>query len=127
MSKDSIKVSGLNQAIRALKDVGVPASEIAAAGKDAAEIVAGEARTLVPVRTGALKGSIRTANQQRKAIVRAGGARVPYANPIHWGWFRRGIKPNQFFSRAIAGNIEKIYEKYFDSLNKLLEKYNKGR
>lgn len=125
MSKDSIRVSGLNQAIRALKDVGVPASEIAAAGKDAAEIVAGEARTLVPVRTGALKGSIRTANQQRKAIVRAGGARVPYANPIHWGWFRRGIKPNQFFSRAIAGNIEKIYEKYFDSLNRLLAKYKK--
>lgn len=125
MSKDSIRVSGLNQAIRALKDVGVPASEIAAAGKDAAEIVAGEARTLVPVRTGALKGSIRTANQQRKAIVRAGGARVPYANPIHWGWFRRGIKPNQFFSRAIAGNIEKIYEKYFDSLNRLLDKYKK--
>jgi carbon monoxide dehydrogenase subunit G len=126
MSKDSIRVSGLNQAIRALKDVGVPASEIAAAGKDAAEIVAGEARTLVPVKTGKLKGSIRTATQQRKAIVRAGGARVPYANPIHWGWFRRGIKPNQFFSRAINPNIDKIYKQYFDNLQRLIDKY-KGR
>jgi hypothetical protein len=126
MSKDSIRVSGLNQAIRALKDVGVPANEIAAAGKDAAELVAGEARTLVPVRTGKLKGSIRTATQQRKAIVRAGGARVPYANPIHWGWFRRGIKPNQFFSRAITPQIDKIYKSYFDSLQRLLDKY-KGR
>ena len=126
MSKDSIRVSGLNRAIRALKDVGVPASEIAAAGKDAAEIVAGEARTLVPVKTGKLKGSIRTATQQRKAIVRAGGARVPYANPIHWGWFRRGIKPNQFFSRAINPNIDKIYKQYFDNLQRLIDKY-KGR
>jgi len=126
MSKDSIRVSGLNQAIRALKDVGVPASEIAAAGKDAAEIVAGEARSLVPVKTGKLRGSIRTATQQRKAIVRAGGARVPYANPIHWGWFRRGIKPNQFFSRAINPNIDKIYKQYFDNLQRLIDKY-KGR
>ncbi|WP_396180062.1 HK97 gp10 family phage protein [Flavobacterium sp.] len=126
MSKDSIRVSGLNRAIRALKDVGVPASEIAAAGKDAAEIVAGEARTLVPVKTGKLRGSIRTATQQRKAIVRAGGARVPYANPIHWGWFRRGIKPNQFFSRAINPNIDKIYKQYFDNLQRLIDKY-KGR
>ena len=126
MSKDSIRVSGLNQAIRALKDVGVPASEIAAAGKSAAEIVAGEARTLVPVKTGKLRGSIRTATQQRKAIVRAGGARVPYANPIHWGWFRRGINPNQFFSRAINPNIDKIYKQYFDNLQRLIDKY-KGR
>lgn len=126
MSKDSIRVSGLNRAIRALKDVGVPASEIAAAGKDAAEIVAGEARSLVPVKTGKLRGSIRTATQQRKAIVRAGGARVPYANPIHWGWFRRGIKPNQFFSRAINPNIDKIYKQYFDNLQRLIDKY-KGR
>jgi carbon monoxide dehydrogenase subunit G len=116
----------LNQAIRALKDIGVPASEIAAAGKDAAEIVAGEARSLVPVKTGKLRGSIRTATQQRKAIVRAGGARVPYANPIHWGWFRRGIKPNQFFSRAINPNIDKIYKQYFDNLQRLIDKY-KGR
>jgi len=126
MSNDSIRVSGLNRAIRALKDVGVPASEIAAAGKDAAEIVAGEARSLVPVKTGKLRGSIRTATQQRKAIVRAGGARVPYANPIHWGWFRRGIKPNQFFSRAINPNIDKIYKQYFDNLQRLIDKY-KGR
>jgi hypothetical protein len=126
MSKDSIRVSGLNRTIRALKDIGVPASEIAAAGKDAAELVAGEARTLVPVQTGKLKGSIRTATQQRKAIVRAGGARVPYANPIHWGWFKRGIKPNQFFSRSITPQIDKIYKSYFDSLQRLLDKY-KGR
>ena len=124
MSNESIRVLGLNKAIRALKEVGVPAKEVAAAGKNAAEIVAGEARTLVPVRSGRLRDSIRTGSQQRKVIVRAGGARVPYANPIHWGWFRRGIKPNQFFSRAIAGKIDAIYKQYFDNLQRLLDKYN---
>lgn len=125
MSKDSIRVSGLNKVIRALKDVGVPAGEIAKAGKESAEVVAAEARTLVPVRSGALRNSIRTGAQQRKVIVRAGGAKVPYANPIHWGWFRRGIKPNQFFGRAIGGKIDEIYKKYFDNLQRLLDKYNK--
>jgi hypothetical protein len=125
MSKDSIRVTGLNRVIRALKDVGVPATEIVKAGQESAEIVAAEARTLVPVRTGALRNSIRVGAQQRKIIVRAGGARVPYANPIHWGWFRRGIKPNQFFGRAIGGNINEIYKKYFDNLQRLLDKYNK--
>jgi hypothetical protein len=125
MSKDSIRVSGLNRAIRALKDVGVPGAEIAKAGKESAEVVAAEARTLVPVRSGALRNSIRTGAQQRKVIVRAGGAKVPYANPIHWGWFKRGIKPNQFFGRAIGGKIDEIYKKYFDNLQRLLDKYNK--
>lgn len=125
MSNESIRVLGLNKAIRNIKLAGVPAKEVSQAGKQAAEIVAREARTLVPVRTGALKGSIRTAAQQRRVVVRAGGARVPYANPIHWGWFRRGIKPNQFFSRAIAGKIDEIYKKYFDNLQALVDKYNK--
>lgn len=120
---DSIRVRGLNEAVRALKLVGVPAKEIAQAGYEAGQVVANEARTLVPVKTGALKGTIRVAKQQRKVVVRAGGARVPYANPIHWGWFRRGIMPNPFFSKALKLNIEEIYTRYFDNMNKLIQKY----
>lgn len=120
---DSIRVQGLNEAVRALKLVGVPAKEISQAGYEAGQVVADEARTLVPVKTGALKSSIRVARQQRAIVVRAGGARVPYANPIHWGWFRRGIMPNPFFSKALKLNIEEIYTRYFDNMNKLIQKY----
>lgn len=125
MAQDSIKVVGLNKVIRQLKEIGVPAKEIAQASYEAGQIVAGEARTLVPVRTGALRDSIRVAKQQRKVLVRAGGAKVPYANPIHWGWFKRGIKPNEFFGRAIGGKIDEVYKSYFDGLRELLRKYNK--
>jgi hypothetical protein len=120
---DSIRVRGLNQVVRAMKDIGVPAKEISQAGFEAGQIVASEARTLVPVKTGALKGSIRVAKQQRKIVVRAGGSRVPYANPIHWGWFRRGILPNPFFSKALKLNIEEIYTRYFENLGNLITKY----
>ena len=123
MAVESIKVSGLNQLVRDLKVIGVPAKEIAEAGSDAGEIVAAEARTLVPVKTGALKSTIRVAKQQRRVVVRAGNARVPYANPIHWGWFRRGILPNPFFSKALKLNIEEIYTRYFENIDKLIIKY----
>ena len=120
---DSIRVRGLNEAVRALKVIGVPAKEISQAGFEAGQVVADEARTLVPVKTGKLKNSIRVAKQQRAIVVRAGGARVPYANPIHWGWFRRGIMPNPFFSKALKLNIEEIYSRYFDNMNQLIQKY----
>lgn len=127
MAVESIKVSGLNKLVRDLKVIGVPAKEIAQAGTEAGEIVAAEARTLVPVKTGALKSTIRVAKQQRRIVVRAGNARVPYANPIHWGWFRRGILPNPFFSKALKLNIEEIYTRYFDNLDKLVTKYGGKR
>jgi hypothetical protein len=120
---DSIRVRGLNEAVRALKVIGVPAKEISQAGYEAGQVVADEARTLVPVKTGALKGTIRVAKQQRAVVVRAGSARVPYANPIHWGWFRRGILPNPFFSKALKLNIEEIYTRYFENLGDLIVKY----
>jgi HK97 gp10 family phage protein len=123
MANDGIKVVGLNNAIRALKDLGVPAKEIAQAGTDAGNIIAKEARSLVPVRTGNLKDTIRVSKAQTKVVVRAGKAKVPYANPIHWGWFRRGIKPNEFFSRAIAENIDAVASVYFENLQKLIDKY----
>jgi len=124
MATEGIKVRGLNEAVRALKVIGVPGTEIAKAGQESAEIVATEARTLVPVKSGKLRGSIRTAKLQRRVVVRAGGSRVPYANPIHWGWFRRGIMPNPFFSRALKLNIEEIYTRYFENMNDLAKKYN---
>ena len=126
MAKDSIRVVGLNQTIRAIRTIGVPAKEISQAGFEAGQIVAGEARSLVPVKTGALRNTIRVAKQQRKILVRAGNnTTVPYANPIHWGWFRRNIKPNEFLGRAIGGKIDEVYKAYFQNLQELINKYTR--
>ena len=127
MAVESIKVSGLNKLVRDLKVIGVPAKEVSNAGYEAGQVVAQEARTLVPVKTGALRSTIRVAKQQRRIVVRAGSAKVPYANPIHWGWFRRNIMPNPFFSKALKLNIEEIYTRYFDNLDKLITKYGGKR
>jgi hypothetical protein len=60
----------------------------------------------------------------------AGYKRVPYANPIHWGWFldkrtgvKRNIKPNPFLARALGYNRDQILNDYVKNLEKLINKY----
>jgi hypothetical protein len=116
-----IKVAGYRQAIKALQAIGVPAAEIKAAGSDAGEIVAGQARALAPVRSGALRNSIRVSRALNRVSVSAGNSRsVPYANPIHWGWFKRNIKPQPFFVKALGITRDEVYQNYYRSIDTLI-------
>jgi HK97 gp10 family phage protein len=123
-----IKVKGYKQAIKALQAIGVPASEIKAAGSEAGELVANQARALAPVRSGALRNSIRVSKALNRVSVSAGNNRsIPYANPIHWGWFRRNIKPQPFFIKALGITRDEVYRNYYRSLDKLIQsKSTKG-
>lgn len=124
-----IKVRGFNQAIRSLRELGVPDDEIKRAGSESGELVANEARTLVPVRTGKLRDSIRVSKTLRKVTIQAGNNRksksgVPYANPIHWGWFKRNIKPQPFFVKALGITRDEVFRNYYDQLDRLIAKQN---
>jgi HK97 gp10 family phage protein len=116
-----VKVKGYKQAIKALQAIGVPAAEIKAAGSEAGELVANQARALAPVRTGALRNSIRVSKALNRVSVSAGNNRsIPYANPIHWGWFRRNIKPQPFFIKALGITRDEVYRNYYRSLDRLI-------
>lgn len=131
-TRGGIEVVGLREAIKALEAIGVPNAEVAAASQAAGEIVASEARTLVPSRSGNLRASIRTAKQARKVLVRAGSSKVPYANPIHWGWYYdkknfvyKNIMPQPFFAEALKLTREQVLRTYVDNIDKLINKYRK--
>lgn len=116
-----IKVKGYKSAIKALQEIGVPANEIKLAGAEAGELVANEARGLVPVRSGNLRNTIRVSKALNRVSVSAGNnGRVPYANPIHWGWFKRNIKPQPFFTKALGITRDEVYQNYYRSLDKLI-------
>jgi HK97 gp10 family phage protein len=116
-----LKVKGYKQAIKALQAIGVPTAEIKAAGSAAGELVAGQARALAPVRSGALRNSIRVSKSLNRVSVSAGNNRsIPYANPIHWGWFKRNIKPQPFFVKALGITRDEVYQNYYRSLDKLI-------
>jgi hypothetical protein len=116
-----IKVAGLKQAVKGLQEVGVPAQAIKEANQRAGDLVLGAARPLVPVRTGRLVGTLRAAKALNKVSVSAGRASVPYANPIHWGWFKRHIQPQPFFVTALGYTRDEIRANYFAQMQKLID------
>ena len=121
-----VKVTNLREINKALAAIGVPKEAVKDAGKESGELVANEARSLVPVRTGNLRNSIRVgATARGKITIMAGNNRtsksaVPYANPIHWGWFKKHIKPQPFFVRALGYTRSEIYDNYFKQMEKLI-------
>lgn len=129
---DGIKVVGLNEAIRSLRAIGVPSKEIGEASQEAGELVASSARTLVPVRSGRLRATIKAKRIARKVVVSAGNnTTVPYANPIHFGWNydrknnqAKNIRPRPFFSNALTRTRSQVYRIFFDNIEKLFQKYS---
>ncbi|GAB2558802.1 hypothetical protein [Leucobacter ruminantium] len=122
----AFKVEGARKLRATLRSAGDDLSDLKDANRQAANIVAPVARGRVPQRSGKLAETIRPGATKTAAIVRAGNNRkagVAYANPIHWGWFARGIKPALFLSLAAQESEPQWrapYEKALqDALNKI--------
>lgn len=124
MEQAGVKVQGLRTITKALQNIGVPNKEITDAAKRSADRVVNEAKTLAPVRSGALRDSIRIAARAtgRVSISAGNNGRVPYANPIHWGWFKRNIKPQPFFIKAIGLTRNDVYQDYLQELEGLIKR-----
>ena len=122
-----IGVEGARELRKALKTVG---DEAKAGLKDVnlevAEIVAREAVTRVPVRSGALRETVRAAGAQTRASVKAGFKKVPYAGVIHFGWPARGILPRPFLYDALDARRDEVMDAYTDGMADLIKKNGLG-
>ena len=92
--------------------------------RKAGQIVVDGAVRYVPVRTGALLASLRSAPTQRQGRVRVGSAAVPYAGPIHFGWPARNIKPNPFIYEVLDSRRNEVAQIYAQRITELRFKYN---
>ncbi|MFJ7419780.1 hypothetical protein ACIQXD_14360 [Streptomyces uncialis] len=123
----------LKKTLRALKDRDL-SKRVREVNKTAAEIVKPDAQRGVPQRTktpkdakkyrpGKLAKSVKVVASANSAAVKAGtAARAPYAGAIHFGFPRRGIKPNRFLYRAMARNSEQVSETYEREISAVLRK-----
>ena len=118
------KVDGLKalqKEIRQTEDVELK-KQLRLANKEAAQVVADQAKVEVPRRSGRLARSIGTQASQTSAFVKAGtAARVPYAGPIHFGWPKRNIRPQPFLYEAMdkrIGEVRRAYEKNLGKITK---------
>jgi len=129
----SVKVEGLREAIKQLESLGATKDELVAINLQAAETLMSALGSEVPRRTGNLASSMRASKTKGYAQVAIGNNKVPYANPIHWGWFydkdwfiQKNIKPNKFMYRALDKVKSEIMARYDDDLQALFNKYGLG-
>ena len=101
-----LHVDGLKDLRKALKQAGPDSVKALQYGLRAgAEIVAQRAEQLAPVGTRPKPPGVPHLRDTIRAGTAGAYARVysnaVYANPIHWGWPRRHIKPHPFIEEAI--------------------------
>lgn len=127
-----LKVRGGNELRRTMRKAGVDIKRLTKINKAAATTVATAAVPRAPkgtktrksrryYRPGKLAKSIRPGATTKLGMVRAGNNRsVPYANPIHWGWPNRNIKPNMFLYVAAKATEETWVKEYDVHLKKVI-------
>lgn len=95
-----VRVEGARQLRRALSRAGDDLADLRDANAQAAAVASRAGAARAPRRSGTLAASVRPGATKTQAVIRAGGARVPYAGPIHWGWPARHIAPQPFLSEG---------------------------
>lgn len=86
-NRPAISIEGLREVRQQLRDLNdrVGKEMLRDAHRRLAARVVKMAEPRVPVKTGALAGSLRGLGSVTGATGKAGGAKVPYAAAIHWG------------------------------------------
>jgi hypothetical protein len=115
-----VKVEGIAELNRAIRKTGADASDMKDLMYDIGMLVIRAATP--PVKSGKLSGSMRAGKGKTKAIIRAGGARVPYAPIVHYGNPKRGIGPQPFLLQALQNNREQVVRTINDGIEDILKR-----
>jgi hypothetical protein len=121
MPKPVVEVKGRAQLVRTMRAAGVDLRDLNAANRDAAAVVSPAAAAAAPRRTGRLAATGRPAGTRTMALVRFGGAAVPYGPPIHFGWHARRIAPNPFVFEAAQRTEPQWTAVYGAAVEKILD------
>ena len=78
----------------------------------------------VPAESGVLSTTVRAGRGKTKAVVRAGGAKAPYAGVVHYGWPAHNIAPNPFLLNALDSSTTEIVDALSDGIGDVLRKAN---
>lgn len=121
VSTSTLKVEGLSRLIRDMTKLGVDINDMKDVMADIATDGANLVRQRAPHHTGALSKSVRGNRAKGRAVVKAGGARVPYAAAINYGWPAHGIRPARYMQLADPEFQTRAIDKLTDGLNRLIE------
>lgn len=121
-----ISVAGLRDFQAVLKAAdGESQKQLRLVLNDAADVVAGGARRLVPSRSGRARGSVRSTSSQREARVSGGGARAKYYGWLDFGGTRIGRGGGKA-ARPFLRDGRYVYATYNRRRPWVLERLGKG-
>jgi hypothetical protein len=110
--------------------MGASTADMTAINRAAADIVATQARDLVPVMSGRLRNTVASRARKTSGRVIAGrGRAIPYAGVIHFGWPGHNIDPNPFLYDALdirKGEVVAKYQQHVAGLVDRLERETPG-
>lgn len=104
-------------------------TDLRAAYVRAGKIVLRAANKRVPVVSGTLKatgrstkmGKVPPKRATKTVVVSYGKKKVPYANPIHWGWQKRNIKGQRWLTRAARRTEKKWLKQFRRDINRIVK------
>lgn len=117
-----VEVDGLRALRARLRRMGDDLADLKAANAAAAGLVAAAAAARAPRRSGRLAGSLRGNRALGRATISAGGARLPYAGPIHYGWPAHGIAAQPFISDAATATESQWLPLYAAAVDQAVDK-----
>ncbi len=128
-----MRVGGIATLAMSLRRMGDEelSKEMRAASKAAAEKIVPFAKKRVPVRTGALRDSIKAGATRRAGLIMAGtGVKTkPYAYAIHHGFNRGGLRGRyigkRYISKAVPEAWPQIIDEDVKAMNRIAKAFEK--
>lgn len=114
-----VGLAELSRELKRLADDGTWSKELAAASKQAAEVVVPVAKSKAPKLSGRLSENIRARGSQRKAAISVGGQRIPYAFVHEFGWRKKNITARPFIYPAIRQTHDQVVDAFGDAVDRL--------
>lgn len=123
----SLQLKGAGQLARSLKQAGDDLKDLKAVNREAASIVADEAKETAPHATGQLARTVRAGATQKAGVVRAGNnGKVPYAGVINYGWPGHNIKATHFANKAAKATEPEWTALYSQAVEKIINRITTG-
>lgn len=115
-----VRVKGLSKTVRSLERAGADVQDMRDLMHSLGMLVVNAAQP--PVLTGTLAGTLRAGRGKTKAVVRAGGARAPYAGVQEYGWPARNIAAQHYLTAALQSERSDVLRALDDGLEDILRK-----
>lgn len=126
MAGYTVTIKGVNEVIRSLKQYQGAVDDLKDANAAIGNKVAVTAKATAPYLSGRLAGTVRANRAMKKVQIKAGGAAVPYAGVIEYGWPARNIEAQPYLRRAAWDNREYAKNEYSKNLQAIARKYIGG-